>query len=70
MEGLGNAEDHVRAWWTDNRPGEEFPTVFSGDITVCFTPDKDGFEEQYDELAVAKGFWEPQLDTNYDSEKI
>ena len=51
-------------------PGDEFPTVFSGYITVCFTPTNDGFKEYYDELAVDKGFWEPHLDTNYDSEEI
>ena len=70
VEGLENAEDLVQAWWTDNMPGEEFPTVFSGYITVCFTPTKDGFEEYYDEPAVDKGFWEPHLDTDYDSEEI
>ena len=72
VEGLENAEDLVEAWWTDNMPGEpeEFPTVFSGYITVCFTPTKDGFQKYYDGPAVDKGFWEPNLDTNYDSEEI
>ena len=51
-------------------PGEEFPNIFSGYITVCFTPTKDGFEEYYNELAVDKGFWEPHLATDYDSEEI
>ena len=41
MEGLENAEDPVHAWWTDKMVGEEFPTVFSGYIKVCFTPTKD-----------------------------
>ena len=70
VEGLENAEALVQAWWMDNMPGEEFPNVFSGDITICFTPTKDGFEEYYDEPAVDKGFWEPHLDTDYDSEEI
>ena len=60
----------MQAWWTDNMPGDEFPTVFSGYITVCFTPTKACFEEYYDEPAVDKGFWEPLLDTDYDSEEI
>ena len=48
----------------------KFPNVFSGYITVCFTPTKDGFEKYYNEPAVDKGFWEPHLDTDYDSEEI
>ena len=35
VEGLENAEGLVQPWWTDNMPGAEFPTVFSGYITVC-----------------------------------
>ena len=50
--------------------GDEFPTVFSGYITVCFTPTKDCFEEYYDAPAVDKGFWEPHLETDYDSEDM
>jgi len=48
-------------------PGEEFPTVFSGYITVCFTPTKDGHEQPLGEPAVYLGLWEPHLDTHYDS---
>ena len=57
MEGLENAEDLVQAWWTDNMPGEELPTVFSGYIAVCFTPTKDGYEQHSFEPAVDLGFW-------------
>jgi len=70
VEGLENAEDLVQAWWTDNMPGEEFPTVFSAYITVCFTPTKDGYEQHSEDRAVDLGFWEPHLDTDYDSEEI
>ena len=51
-------------------PGEEFPIVFSRYITVCFTPTKDGFEQHAEAPVVDKGFWEPHLDTDYDSEEI
>ena len=51
-------------------PGEEFLIVFSGYITVCFTPTEGGFEKHAEEPVVDKGFWEPHLDTDYDSEDI
>jgi len=51
-------------------PGEEFPTLFSGYIAVCFTPTKDGYEQHSEESAVDLGFWEAHLDTDYDSEEI
>jgi len=70
MEGLENAEDLVQAWWTDNLPGEEVPTVFSGYLTVRFTPTKDGYEQHSAEPTVDLGFWEPHVDTDYDSEEI
>ena len=70
VAGLENAQDLVQAWWTDNMPGEEFPIVVSGYITVCFTPTKDGFEQHAEEPVVDKGFWEPHLDTDYDSEEV
>jgi len=70
VEGLENAEDLVQPWWTYNMPGEEFATVFSGDITVGFTPTKDGYEQHSGEPTVDLRFWEPHLDTDYDSEKI
>jgi len=69
-EGLENAEDLVQAWWTDNIPGEEFPTVFSGYIMVCFTPTNDGYEQHSEEPTVDLGFWEPHLDTYYDCKEI
>ena len=47
--------------------GEEFPTVFSDYISACFSPIKDGWEYYSAEPAVDKGFWEPHLDTDYDS---
>ena len=53
-----------------NLTGEEFPTVSSAYITVCFTPTKDGYEQHFGEPAVDLGFWELDLDTDYDSEKI
>ena len=37
VEVLDKAEDLVQARWTNNMPGEEFPTVFSAYITVCVT---------------------------------
>ena len=49
---------------------EEFPIVFSGYITVCFTPTMDGFEQHAVEPVVDKRFWEPHLDTDYNSEKV
>jgi len=72
VEGLENAEHLpvVQAWWTDHMAGEEFPTVRSGYITVCFTPTKDGYEQHSEERVVDLGFWEPHLDTDYDSEEI
>jgi len=70
LEGLENAEDLVQAWWTDNMPGEEFPTDFSGYIAGCFTPTKDGYEQHSEERMVVLGFWELHLDTGYDSEEI
>ena len=69
IEGLENAKDMVEAWWTDNMPGDEFPTIFSSFITVGFSPIRDGFEVFVDEPAVDKGFWEPHLHTDYDSEE-
>jgi len=51
-------------------PGEEFPTVFSAYITVCFTPTNDGYEQHSEEPTVDLCFWEPHLDTDYDSEEI
>jgi len=51
-------------------PGGEFPTVFSGYIKVCFTPTKDGYEQHSKEPTVDFGFWEPHLDTDYDSQEI
>jgi len=51
-------------------PGEEFATIFSGYITVCFTSAKDGYEQHPEEPTVDLGFWEPHLDTDYDSEEI
>ena len=39
-------------------------------ITVCFTPTKEGFEQYCVEPVVDKGFWEPHLNTDYDSEEI
>jgi len=51
-------------------PGEEFPTVFSSYIMVCFTPTEYGYEQHSEEPMVDLGFWEPYLDTNYDSEEI
>ena len=69
MEGLETAEELIQAWWTDNMPGEEFPTVFSGYISVCFSPTKDGWEYYSEEASVDKGLWEPHLDTDYDSEE-
>ena len=70
VEGLENGEDLLQAWWTDNVPGEEFTIVFSGYITVCFTPTQDGYEQHSEEPAVDLSFWEPHLDTDYDSEEI
>jgi len=32
VDGLENAEDLVQAWWNNNMPREEFPTVFSASI--------------------------------------
>jgi len=51
-------------------PGEEFPTVFSAYIMVCFTPTKDDYEQQSKQRVVDLSFWEPHLDTDYDSEEI
>ena len=48
--------DLVQAWWTDNMPGEESPTVFSSYITVYFTPTKDGYEQHSEEPTVDLGF--------------
>jgi len=70
VEGLENAEDLVQAWWTDNMLGEDFPTGFSGYITVCFTPTKNGYEQHSAAPTLDLGFWEPHLDTDYDSEEI
>ena len=70
VEGFENAEDLVQAWWTDNLPGEEFPTVFSGYITVSFSPTKDDYEQYFEDSTVDLGFWEPHLDTNYDNKEI
>jgi len=70
VEGLENAEELVQAWWTDNMPGEEIPTVSSGYIPVCFTSTRDGYEQHSEEPAVDLGFWEHHLDYDYDSEEI
>ena len=70
VEGVKNAEDLVQGWWTDNLPGEELPTICSGYITVCFTPTEDGFEQHSEEPTAVLGFWEPHLDTDYDSEEV
>jgi len=70
VEGLKNAEDLVQAGWTDNILEEEFPTIFSGYITVCFTRTKDGYEQHSEELAVDLGFCEPHLDTDYESDEV
>ena len=70
IEGLGNAQDLVQAWWTNNMPGEEFPIVFSGYITVCVTPTKDRFEKYSESPVVDKGFWKAHMDTDYDSEEV
>ena len=70
MEGLENAEDIGQAWWTDNKAEEEFRISFSGYITLCFTTTKNGYQQQYEKPAVDLGFWEPRLDTEYDSEEI
>ena len=70
MEGLENADDLLQAWWTDNMLWEEFPTVFSGSITVCFTPTNDSYDQHAEEPAMDLGFWEPHCDTDYDSEEI
>ena len=63
-------EDLVQAQWTDNMPGTEFPTGFSGYITVCWTSTKNGFEQYYNKPIVNKGFWEHHLYTGYNSEEI
>ena len=68
MEGLENGEDLVQVWWMDNMPGEEFLTIFSRYILVCFSPIRDGWEHYSEEPSVDKRFWEPHLDTDYDSE--
>ena len=72
VEGLENLEDLVQTWWTDNMPGEEFPTLFSVYITVCFTPTmtKDGYEQPSEEPAVNLGFLEPYLDNDYDTAEV
>jgi len=44
VKGLENTEDLVQAWWTDTMLGDEFPTVFSGYIAVCFTPTNNGYQ--------------------------
>jgi len=46
--------------------GEEFP-VNSGRITIGFSPTEEGLTEYVDEGAVDKGFWDPYLETDYDS---
>jgi len=50
--------------------GEEFPTVFSGFIKVCFTPTKDGYGPHCEEPTVDFCFWEPHFESDYDSEDI
>jgi len=70
VEGLENRKDLVQTWLTNNMPGEKFPTVFSGDITVCFTLTKDGYEQHPEEPTADLGLWAPHLDTDYDSEEI
>jgi len=56
----------VQAWWTDNMIGEECP-VYSGRITIGFSPTEAGLTEYVDEGPVDKGFWDPYLETDYDS---
>jgi len=70
VERLENAEDLVQAWWTDNMPGEKFPAVFSGYITVGFAHTKDRYEQHSEEPTVDMGFWEPHWDTDYYIEEI
>ena len=57
MEGLENAEDLVQAWWPDNMPGVEFPTVFPSYIKVCFTSSKDAYEQHSEVPVVGLGFY-------------
>ena len=66
MEGLEHTEEMVQAWWTDNMIGEEFP-VYSGRITIGFSSNEAGLTEYVDEWPVDKGFWDPYLETDYDS---
>jgi len=59
VEGLENLEELVHAWLTDNMPEEEFPTICSSYITVCFSPSKDGYEEHSEEVTVDLEFGNP-----------
>jgi len=66
IKGLEHAEEVVQAWWMDNMIGEEFP-VNSGRITIRFSPTEPGLTEYVDEGPVDKGFWDTNLETDYDS---
>jgi len=66
IEGLEHVEEMVQAWWTDNMIGEEFP-VYSGRITIGFSPTEAGLTEYVDEGPVDQGFWDPYLETDYDT---
>jgi transposase InsO family protein len=66
IEGLRNAEDMIQEWWTDNMTGEEFP-VFTGYITIGFSPTRAGFSEYEEKGPIDKGFWDPHFETDYDS---
>jgi len=46
--------------------GAEFP-VYSGRITIGFSPTKAGLTEYVDEGLVGKGLCDPYLETDYDS---
>jgi hypothetical protein len=66
LEGLEHAQEMAQEWWTENMVGEGFP-VFSGYITVGFSPVRAGFSEYTNEGPVDKGFFDPHLETDYDS---
>jgi len=46
--------------------GEEFP-VYSGPIPIGFSPTEPGLTEYVDQGPVDRGFWNPYLETDYDS---
>ena len=66
IEGLEHAKEMVQAWWTHNMIGEKLP-VYSGRITIGFSPTEAGLTEYVDEEHVDKGFWDPYLESDYDS---